>query len=281
MKRLVFITTIMVLALGVTLGVTQAKAGDWRDYFTWEASIFVSDGVESPSPKLKVGASEDATEGYDRAYEKDARFGGAIRTYFHRPEWGRGAIGDTDYYWYDIRSTELPQAWTFKVEANRIGDITLDWNTDHVVSDGCSSIELVLTDNTTGQSVVMTDPANSSFVYYSSSVSPRSFSVNASASAVSDGLAPTGFRANPGAGQLILHWDFDSTVAGYKVYRDGVLVSGDALIVDADGDGTGVFVDKNTAKGRATAVSHSYSISSVAKGDAGCESDQSSVQVSR
>jgi hypothetical protein len=269
MKR----SLLLIFVLAMVFSHAPAQAVDWRDYYTWEAVIFHDDGSEQA--KLKIGASGRATDGYDGIYEVDAYTSGSLRPYFYHPEWGRGGIsGGTDYYWSDIRSESLPQTWDYYVQDSSTGrNVTLTWDLSHLEPQGCSVVELALTDTANGQTVVLTEAQE--YVYYNSTTSPHSFRVVATEGAGPKMAAPSGLRSNPGGGQIVLHWDADAGVSGYRVYRDGVLLNADTLVTDDDGDGTAAFGD-SSAGGPST---YTYTVTSVS--ELGCESEEATIEVTR
>ncbi|MHC4278482.1 MAG: hypothetical protein ACYSTI_14370 [Planctomycetota bacterium] len=270
MKRIL----LSIVVMAVVMGYSRAQA-DWRDYYTWEVVIWQYDGVEKA--KLKIGTAPTATELYDPIYEVDAYFAGSLKSYFYHPEWGRSAkAGATDYFWSDIRSESLPQTWDFEVVADRIGDVTLSWDLSHLEAPGCSSIELTLIDNKTGQAVSFTDTP--SYVYYNDLNSPHSFTVTAAEVPGSDIDAPTGLMSNPGGGHVTLRWTDDARAAGFRVYRDAGLISGDTLVTDVDGDGRVVFSDKDVKKGKVE-ITYTYAVTAVTPD--GCESETAEIEVSR
>lgn len=254
---------------------TQAHA-DWKVF------INATDGQEKAN--IAIGGYSSAVDGYDALYEVDAFFAGNLRSYFYHPEWGRSSIaGATDYFWTDIRSTILPQTWDFSVEGYRTDrNITLTWDISHLAGDACSSIELSMTDVASGQTVVMTDSANASYSYFNASSSGHPFRVTAKeAPIVID--APAGLRANQGSGEVVLHWNADAAMTGYKVYRSAssgafVLVSGESLVTDNNGDGTINFVDK-TADKKSVPTTYTYAVTAI--NQAGCEGSQATVEVIR
>ena len=281
MKRSWFL---ILVALAVVLGYSTADARvNWRNYYTWEVVFKATDGTERT--KLSIGASERATDGYDAVYEVDEYRAGSFRAYFYHPEWGRGSIADgTDYYWSDIRSENLPQTWDLTVQANRTGrNVTLNWNLAHLENDGCSTIDLTLVDTQGGNSVDMTGGGANSYEYYNGSTAPRLFTITASGGVGTSGEAPIGLRSSPGGGQIVLHWDDDDAEAdGFRVYRDGTLVSGPSLVTDIDADGTVAYVDKTAVKSsgkEAGPATYVYTVTSVAEG--GCESEAAAVEVAR
>lgn len=283
------------IVLGLVLGYTPAEA-DWRDAYKWEVFLWETDGVDKT--KLRIGTSDKATDGYDAIYEEYAYLAGYMRAYFYHPEWGRRFYGGSDYYTGDIRATSLPQSWNFYILASRTGrDVTISWNLRHLEADGCTDIELSLTDLANGQTVVMTETTedlngrvslvNTDYSYYNGSRAPHAFTVTATEVAAQTADAPAGLRANPGAGRIVLHWDADTTVLGYRVYRaeDGgalELQTGEELLTDDDGDGTVAYVDKSATRvkgNRGGSATYTYAVTAVAEG--GCESKEATIDVSR
>ena len=77
-----------------------------------------------------------------------------------------------------------------------------------------------------------------------------------------------------------MRWDSDTTVAGYRVYKDGTLVSGQMLLTDDDGDGKVEFIDESAPKGRdkkGESLALIYSVVSV--GQNGCEGAPAAIEV--
>jgi hypothetical protein len=226
-----------------------------------------------------------ASDGYDAIYEIDAYFSGQIRSYFYHPEWGRSAIpGGSDHFVGDIRSTNLPQSWDFDVIANRTGgNVTLTWNLSRLRNIGaCSAVELAMTDMTNGQTVVLTE--TTSYVYYNDDAAPHKFSISATEVPVASGDAPDGLRGSTGGGRIVLVWNTAPEALGYKVYRSEngsglVLISGETLITDVDGDGEAKFTDKTASKGKDAPIIYTYEVTAV--GTNGCESEPATIDVER
>jgi hypothetical protein len=278
MKRILL--SVIVLALAAVY--SQAQAVDWRERYLWMAYIDQDDGVQKV--QLRIGASEQATDGYD-VYDIDAYFYGAIRSYFYHPEWGRSTIpGATDYYVGDIRSTNLPQSWDFDVIANRTGgNVTLTWDLSRLRNIGaCSAVELAMTDMTNGQTVVLTE--TTSYVYYNDDAAPHKFSISATEVPVASGDAPDGLRGSTGGGRIVLIWNTAPEALGYKVYRSEngsglALVSGEALVTDVDGDGEAKFTDKSASKGKDAPITYTYEVTAVDTD--GCESEPATINIER
>lgn len=294
MKRLMFAIVVLGLALGLTPdgGVGGAGAADWRDVYKWEVFVWQTDGIDKT--KLRVGASDKATDGYDPIYEEFGYLAGYIRAYFYHPEWAMSTQGGSDYYVGDIRSAGFPQTWDFEVLASRTDrDVTVSWNLRHLESETCKDIELSLTDIVNGQTVVMTEAVedaygkreyvNTSYAFYNTSATPHLFTIVAREVASFTGEAPVGLRANPGGGRIVLLWDGDTGVEGYRVYRgedggEGELVSGEDLLTDVDGDGNVTFVDMTVTRGTVP-VTYAYEVRAV--NAEGCESEPAIVDVVR
>ncbi len=286
MKRMERIVAfIPIVALAVIAGYSPVRAevlgDDWQDYFSWEAYIWLDDGVEKP--ELKIGAAENATDGLDVLFEKSATFmmtgatGAQLQAYFLHPE----ASGP---FWSDIRSNTFPQSWEMYVKAYRSGNITLTWKVDHVVGGACSSITLGLTDRgydgTIADYTEITDPANGSYVYNNTSTAVRTFEIEAT-SVDESPAAPTGLVAitgkdavryfsegkKTGSGKIskrtvVVEWDAVASLDGYSVYRsdnggEPALISGDALVTDGDGDGKAVLVDYGLERVKAGTFTYS------------------------
>ena len=245
----------------------------------WKAPIIFNDGVMESV--LYVGGSSAGTEGYDPLEEGDAYPGESMSAYFYHPEWGRGSIaGGTDYYMSDIRSLNLPQTWTLNVKDTLIDrDVAVKWNVDGAKEFmRCEGLELVFTDVATGASVKIA--GDTSYVYYNSSINPMAFTVTASGGDAAALPAPQNLASKPGKGQVALRWDSDTTVVGYRVYKDGTLVSGQTLLTDGDGDGKVEFIDESAPKGRdkkGESLALIYSVVSV--GQNGCEGAPAAIEV--
>lgn len=247
----------------------------------WKVPIIFNDGVMENV--LYVGGSSAGTEGYDPIEEGDAYPGGSMFAYFYHPEWGRSSVpGGTDYYMSDIRSLNLPQTWTFNVKDTLIDrDVAVKWNVDGAKEFmRCEGLELVFTDVATGASVKIA--GDTFYTYYNSSTNPAAFTVTASGGDAAALPAPQNLESKPGKGQVALRWDSDIAVAGYRVYRDGMLVSGRTLLTDGDGDGKVEFVDTSAPKGsgkKGESLASIYSVVSV--GQNGCEGAPATVEVVR
>ena len=293
MKRTFF----SIVLIGAVFVGSPADA-DWRDYYDWEAFLVISDGVDKT--KLRIGASDKATNGYDKGYDEFAYFGGYIRAYFMHSEWGQRTQKGSDYYVADIRSNTFPQTWDFTLLASRTGrDANISWDLRHVEAEGCNTIELALTDLATGTTTVMTDTVtdesgrtslvNKDYSYYNASRSNHAFRVTATEIPAATGDAPSGLRSNAGSGAVVLHWDAptDPLVAGYKLYRSDnggglVLISGDALLTDEDGDALIAYNDKTAHKSRGKkGASNSFVYAVTSVNAEGCESADSSITVTR
>lgn len=245
----------------------------------WKVPIIFNDGVTENV--LYVGGSSAGTEGYDPLEDGDAYPGAGMSAYFHHPEWGRSGVpGGTDYYMSDIRSLNLPQTWTLNVKDTLIDrNVAVVWNVDGAKEFmRCQGLELVFTDVATGASVKIA--GDTSYAYYNSSANPTVFTVTASGTAALP--APQNLASKPGKGQVVLRWDSDTSVAGYRVYKDGTLISGQTLLVDGDGDGKVEFADESAPKGRdkkGESLASIYSVVSV--GQNGCESAPAAIEVTR
>jgi len=267
-----------IAALAVIAQVLPAEATDSLVRI-WKAPIIFNDGVTENV--LYVGGSSAGTEGYDPLEDGDAYPGGGMSAYFYHPEWGRSGVpGGTDYYMSDIRSLNLPQTWTLNVKDTLIDrDVAVRWNVDGAKEFmRCEGLELVFTDVATGVSVKIA--GDTSYAYYNSSTDPMAFTVTASGGSTLP--APQNLTSKPGKGQVVLRWDGDIAVAGYRVYRDGTLASGQTLLIDGDGDGKVEFIDESAPKGRdkkGESLASIYSVVSV--GQNGCESAPAAIEVTR
>lgn len=248
----------------------------------WKTMVMFNDG--STENVLYVGGSSASTEGYDPLEEGNAYFSGPMSAYFHQQAWGRSKVpGGSDYYMSDIRSLTFPQTFTLNVKDVLLNkNISVKWNTDGAREFlKCEGLELTFADVATGASVKIA--GDTSYTYTNSSTEPRVFTVTANKSAVpAKPAAPQNLTSNPGEGQVVLHWASDTSASVYKVYRDGVLISGGTLLVDDDGDGKVVFVDKSAPRGKGKKGESLMSVYSViAVGQNGCEGAGASVEVTR
>ena len=272
-----------IVFISVIIMNTPAHA-TWHYYYKWVILMWQDDGTEKG--RLKIGTTETATDGYDPLYEVDAFFAGSLRSYFYHPEWGRASSleGASDHFWADIRSTTLPQTWDFSVEAYRTDrNVKVYWDLSYMHPEICTNVELTMADMENGETIVLTENPTASYSYYNASSSPHTFRVNAKEIPVVKDT-PTNLGANPGGGQVVLHWNTVPAMAGYRVYRgenggSRALISGDSLITDTNGDGIVSFVDKNLQKGK-TPITYSYAVTAV--NASGCESEQTAtVEVTR
>lgn len=293
MKRMI----LSIVAIAVLLGVAPAAEAAWRDYFNWEVYVWMDDGQEKG--KLRIGTSELATDGYDSKFESDAFPAGYVRPYFYHPEWNRSSQpGGTNYFYSDIRSSALPQTWIMSVQAYRTGrDVTLSWDLKHLESAACKDISIALTDDANGQTVIITEmdadehgnkfQVNPSYSYYNASNAVHTFTVVASEIDAAVGDAPANLDVKSERGPVVLQWDADSSIDGYRIYRDGNVVSGEALLTDDDADGKITYVDKGVLqkikadRRSATTRSTSYEYSVVSVSSEGCEGEASTVGVTR
>lgn len=248
----------------------------------WKTMVMFNDG--STENVLYVGGSSSSTEGYDPLEEGNAYFSGPMSAYFYQPAWGRSkAPGGSDYYMSDIRSLSFPQTFTLNVKDVLLNkNISVKWNTDGAKEFlKCEGLELTFADVSTGAAVKIA--GDTSYTYTNSSTEPRVFTVTANKTAnPAKPAAPQNLTSNPGEGQVVLHWASDTSVSGFKLYRDGALISGGTLLVDDDGDGKVAFVDKSAPKGKGKkgeSVASVYSV--VAVGQSGCEGARASVEVTR
>lgn len=290
-----FITLFAVIIATSMISVTKVEGANTGVY-DWKATIWISDGTENN--KLDVGASDKATDGYDPIFEKDAYTAGYVRPYFYHPEWNRSSMtGGTDYYWSDVRSSTLPQSFSFKVEAYRTSvDVELTWDLKKLNSNVCASKNLLLIDNSTGASTNLNDLT--SYTYFSTSTSPRTFTLNVSED-ITDVANASNLSAVSAGSNVIVSWD-SSGSNGYVITKsvDGssAVSLSDALITDEDSDGKITYIDSDfdsistptkSRRGRGNSASTSsgststvtYTITAVDSNS--CTSSESTVEVIR
>lgn len=144
-----------------------AAAWPARAEMAWRVDVTMS--VSDDSQRLTLGAANDATDGFENAYETRAVLAGYLTAYFYHPEWGV----DTDYFRSDIRDTALPEEWTSYVSSQHVNrDITMSW-----AIDAPETLELRLVDEELGTAVDMR--TQSSYTYLNTSTAPRKFTIGA------------------------------------------------------------------------------------------------------
>lgn len=277
--------SIALMAAYVFMALAALSPGRAEAVDIWKAYISFNNALTGEGNGVYVGGSSNSTDGYDPLEDGYAWGGGSMSTYLYHQEWGRSSVpGGSDYYFNDIRSLNFPQEWKIYQKYAVTGvDVVVKWNLggmkDFMRCNGV--VGLILTDTATGRRLEMTEGAH--YTYYNASAGLGVFSVTASRTTTVAPLpVPQNLVSNSGEGQVVLRWDGDTTVAGYRVYRDGTLVSGDMLLVDDDGNGKVAFVDKSAPKGegkKGESLLSAYSVVSV--GQNGCESAPASVEVTR
>ncbi len=147
----------------------------------WKAKITVDVPDMGDTCVAIVGAATDATDNFENAYEGRALLSGYLMAYFHHPEWGE----DTQFFWTDIKDTNLPKEWSWKVQSRYR-------NREHVISwevDAPEGLELYIMDTVSGDVVDMR--AAGSYTYINTSTAPREFVVEATGSLGGQGPADT------------------------------------------------------------------------------------------
>lgn len=150
-------------------------AGTAGAAYLWDAKIKASYGYDTNM--VTLGAASDATDGFENGYDGRAIVAGSLMTYFYHPEW----MIDTEYFWNDIRSAEVPKEWVFYISSGYTNKtITLTWELNIP-----STLTLTLFDDTAGTSVDLA--AQTSYAYTNTSTSSRAFRVAASGSLPGNG----------------------------------------------------------------------------------------------
>jgi len=135
----------------------------------WKAKINIEVLDMNDSGQAIIGAATDATDGFENAYESRAILSGYMMSYFRHAEW----VQDTQFFWTDIRDTNLPKEWNWIVQSRYR-------NRDHIVSwvvDAPESLELYMLDTVTGDVIDMRGV--SSYTYRNTSTAAREFVIEA------------------------------------------------------------------------------------------------------
>jgi hypothetical protein len=188
----------------------------------WKATLKVSGG--GFSNYCIFGVSDEATDGADNLCDVPSPPGSLSDTYiyiyFPHPEWG----GTFDRFRQDIKAPDLPKEWTFKVDTNISGELTIEWpDLKNAIPD--KDAVLVDVDGGGGNIDMQT---SSSFVFGNTGF-PRRFLVR-----ISEGI-PVPNPPESLVGQVdgrwkkvSLYWkkNRELDLAGYNVYRSTTPGSG-------------------------------------------------------
>jgi len=163
------------------------------------------------------GAQNGATDGRDDAWDIPSPPGSPndtyISAYFPHPEWE----GTFDKFRQDIKAPDLPKEWTFEVESNVSGQLTITWPD---IKNAIPDKQAVLVDLDGGGSE--TNMFTSSSFVFGNTVNTRRFIVR-----ISEGIPvpkpPEGLagKVDRRGKEVSLYWkrNRELNLAGYNVYR--------------------------------------------------------------
>jgi len=205
------------LTIILILDVLTASAYAGSD---WKIKLKVSSGEFSNY--CIFGVNAEATDGGDNSWDVPAPPGSLSDTYiymyFPHPEWE----GTFKRFRQDIKAPDLPKEWTFEVDSNISGELTITWSDlKNAIPD--KQAVLVDLDGTGGEINMQT---SSSFVFGNTSL-PRRFLVR-----ISEGVPvpkpPESLVGKADRKKVSLYWkrNRELNLAGYNVYRTTTSGSG-------------------------------------------------------
>jgi hypothetical protein len=209
----------VLFSITLILGVFTASAVLGSD---WKATLKVSGG--GFSNYCIFGMNGEATDGADNSWDVPAPPGSLSETYiyiyFPHPEWG----GIFDRFRQDIKAPDLPKEWTFEVDSNIAGELTITWPD---LKNAIPDKDAVLVDVDGGGGTI--DMQTSSSFVFGNTGFPRRFLVR-----ISEGI-PVPKPPESLVGQVdgrwkkvSLYWkrNRELDLAGYNVYRSTTPGSG-------------------------------------------------------
>lgn len=140
----------------------------------WLADIEVT--INTETANLIIGADPAATDYHDSRYDASIVFTASdrIRAYFYHPEWGVSNA----YFWADIHDTITPDIWIFEVVGLYINmDYVVGWDLTNVPA----NLSFTLVDEFTSPETVIDMRSATSYTYFNSLSSARSFRVEVTA----------------------------------------------------------------------------------------------------
>jgi hypothetical protein len=169
-----------------------------------------------------AGVRVGATDGHDNAFDVPSPPGSLlssyINTYFPHAEWGNMYSKMRR----DIKAPDLPKEWTFVVDSNISGELTIQWpDLNNAIPDK----DAVLIDIDGGGGVIDMN-TSSSFVFVNNST-PRRFLVRIS-EALPAPEPPQSLNGKLSKAGVVLSWkrNRERDLAGYNVYRSTIPGSG-------------------------------------------------------
>jgi hypothetical protein len=188
----------------------------------WKATLKVSGG--GLSNYCIFGVNGEATDGADNSWDVPAPPGSLSDTYiyiyFPHIDWN----GIFDRFRQDIKAPDLPKEWTFEVESNISGELTIEWpDLKNAIPD--NDAVLVDVDGGGGK----TDMQTSSSFVFGNTAYPRRFLVR-----ISEGIPvpkpPEGLvgQVDRRWKKVSLYWkrNRELDLAGYNIYRSTTPGSG-------------------------------------------------------
>jgi len=200
-----------------------SKAEDWRMTFDVSADDPSADGGRLVN-RLEAGGASDATDGYDNTVDVLALLSGPVQAAFSHEN-------DTNYpealqlLWRDIRSAKIPNSWRIRVVSRESGlPVKLAWSVPPPVSsDVCHGDSVTLRDETTGQTIDLTQDSSYTFTAAGSSEIPEVRYLTVSVGSVPQNTpsAPAGLVVQKRAGNAVLQWvpSQKTGLSGYHVWR--------------------------------------------------------------
>ena len=211
-RKIVTLFTIILI-----VGAFTASAHSGSD---WMATLEVSGG--GFSNYCIFGMNDQATDSGDNSWDVPAPPGSLsdyyIYIYFPHPEWG----GTFDTFRQDIKSPGLPKEWTFEVDTNIFGELTVAWPD---LKNAIPDKDAVLVDiDGTGEEI---DMHTTSSIVFGNTGYPKRFLVRVTES-IPVPEAPVGLFGKLKKGNVLLYWEsnIELDLAGYNVYRSTTPGSG-------------------------------------------------------
>lgn len=151
----------------------------------WTAKIAATYGLDSN--QIILGTAIDATDGFENGYESRAIMAGSLITFFYQPDWAASTPDAAEYFWTDIRATDLPKEWTFYISSSYTNKtINLNWE---ITAPDTLLLTLYDDDSTYGTGTSIDMKGQTSYSYTNTSAAGRAFRVIASGSTPNSGSA--------------------------------------------------------------------------------------------